>query len=106
MSSLFECYYSYTTYLTHICSESDLTDVEFDLAPLSTTLFPGVSSSVEVHSGFQDEHALTAATILAEVKSLMASKGTNNLVMVRPTPLLSECTSFTGHRLDTLLEGH
>ncbi|KAE9395851.1 alpha/beta-hydrolase [Gymnopus androsaceus JB14] len=62
--------------------ESDLTDVEFDLAPLSTTLFPGVSSSVEVHSGFQDEHALTAATILAEVKSLMASKGTNNLVMI------------------------
>jgi len=62
--------------------ESDLTDVDFFLATLSTTLFPGVSSAVEVHSGFRDEHALTADIILAEVKSLMTSKGTNNIVTI------------------------
>jgi len=62
--------------------ESDLTDVDFFLETLSTTLFPGVSSAVEVHSGFRDEHALTADIILAEVKSLMTSKGTNNIVTI------------------------
>ncbi|KAJ3728624.1 alpha/beta-hydrolase [Lentinula raphanica] len=62
--------------------ESDLTDVDIPLAALNSTLFPGVSSSVEVHTGFQNEHALTADIILAEVKSLMSSGGTNNIVAV------------------------
>lgn len=62
--------------------ESDLTDVDVPLAALNTTLFPGISSDVEVHSGFQDEHALTADVILAEVQSLMSSKATNNIVAV------------------------
>ncbi|KAH7869646.1 alpha/beta-hydrolase [Lentinula edodes] len=62
--------------------ESDLTDIDVPLAPLSSTLFPGISSDVEVHTGFQDEHALTADAILAEVKSLMSSVGTSNIVAV------------------------
>ncbi|KIK63522.1 hypothetical protein GYMLUDRAFT_57220 [Collybiopsis luxurians FD-317 M1] len=62
--------------------ESDLTDVDIPLAPLSSTLFPGISSDVQVHTGFQDEHALTADAILAEVKSLMSSKGTSKIVAV------------------------
>ncbi|KAF9072868.1 alpha/beta-hydrolase [Rhodocollybia butyracea] len=61
---------------------SDLTDVEVLLGSLDSTLFPGVSSSVEVHTGFADEHALTANAILAEVRSLMNSKATNNVVAV------------------------
>ncbi|KAF8831785.1 hypothetical protein HHX47_DHR1001030 [Lentinula edodes] len=65
-----------------LMSESDLTDIDVPLAPLSSTLFPGISSDVEVHTGFQDEHALTADAILAEVKSLMSSVGTSNIVAV------------------------
>ncbi|KAF5379874.1 hypothetical protein D9757_007206 [Collybiopsis confluens] len=62
--------------------ESDLTDVDVPLASLSSTLFPGISSAVQVHTGFQDEHALTANAILGAVKSLMSSKGTNKIVAV------------------------
>ncbi|KAJ3784012.1 Alpha/Beta hydrolase protein [Lentinula aff. detonsa] len=62
--------------------ESDLTDIDVPLATLNSTLFPGISSDVEVHTGFQDEHALTADVILAEVKSLMSSVGTNNIIAV------------------------
>ncbi|KAJ4477072.1 alpha/beta-hydrolase [Lentinula edodes] len=62
--------------------ESDLTDVEVLLASLDTSLFPGVSSSVQVHDGFKNEHAKTASVILAEVRTLMASKNTNNVMAV------------------------
>ncbi|KAJ4475797.1 Alpha/Beta hydrolase protein [Lentinula aciculospora] len=62
--------------------ESDLTDIDVPLATLDSTLFPGISSDVEVHTGFQDEHALTASIILTEVQSLMSSVGTNNIVAV------------------------
>ncbi|KAJ3762598.1 Alpha/Beta hydrolase protein [Lentinula raphanica] len=62
--------------------ESDLTDIDIPLAKPSNALFPGISSSVEVHSGFLNEHALSARSILAEVDSLMASKGVNKIVAV------------------------
>ncbi|KAJ3981804.1 Alpha/Beta hydrolase protein [Lentinula detonsa] len=61
---------------------SDLTDIDISLAKPSTALFPGISSSVEVHSGFLNEHALTANVILAKVKSIMSSKVTNNIVAI------------------------
>ncbi|KAJ3728605.1 Alpha/Beta hydrolase protein [Lentinula raphanica] len=64
------------------CRESDLTDIDIPLAKPSNALFPGISSSVEVHSGFLNEHALSARSILAEVDSLMASKGVNKIVAV------------------------
>jgi len=62
--------------------ESDLTDIEVLLASLDPKLFPGVSSGVQVHDGFRDEHAKTASAILGAVKSLMSSKGTKNVVAV------------------------
>ncbi|KAF8829146.1 hypothetical protein HHX47_DHR3000516 [Lentinula edodes] len=62
--------------------ESDLTDVEVLLASLDTSLFPGISSSVQVHDGFKNEHAKTASVILAEVRTLMASKDTKNVMAV------------------------
>ncbi|KAJ3802954.1 alpha/beta-hydrolase, partial [Lentinula aff. detonsa] len=62
--------------------ESDLTDVEVLLGSLDSSLFPGISSSVQVHDGFRDEHAKTATAILAEVKALMTSKNTKNVVAV------------------------
>ncbi|PPQ76610.1 LOW QUALITY PROTEIN: hypothetical protein CVT26_012749 [Gymnopilus dilepis] len=52
---------------------ADLTDVDFFLGPLDPTLFPGISSSIEVHSGFRDEQASTAPTILAAVQKTIAA---------------------------------
>lgn len=63
-------------------SVSLLTDVNVLQDPLDTKLFPGVSSSVKVHDGFRNAHALTAPKILAEVKSLIASKGTQSVTVV------------------------
>ncbi|KAJ7102986.1 lipase [Mycena crocata] len=50
-----------------------LTDANFVLDRLDATLFPGVSSSVEAHSGFADEHAKTATQILAAVQKALAT---------------------------------
>jgi len=61
---------------------SILTDVNILQDTLDTNLFPGVSSSVLVHDGFRNAHALTAAKILAEVKNLMASQGTQSVAVV------------------------
>ncbi|RPD55587.1 alpha/beta-hydrolase [Lentinus tigrinus ALCF2SS1-7] len=61
---------------------SDLTDVNFVMKSLDTTLFPGVPSGVQVHGGFADEHAKTASIILAEVKSLLSSTGYTNVFLV------------------------
>ncbi|KAG1745924.1 Alpha/Beta hydrolase protein [Suillus paluster] len=61
---------------------SDLTDANVPKKPLSVTLFPGVDSSVEVHSGFADEHALTASIILNEVKSLISQYNARSVTLV------------------------
>ncbi|KAF8893961.1 Alpha/Beta hydrolase protein [Infundibulicybe gibba] len=61
---------------------SDLTDVNIIRGNLDSTLFPGVSSSVTVHDGFRNEHALTAPKILAEVKRLMAAKNTKQVTVI------------------------
>lgn len=37
--------------------ESDLVDAKFELINLDSTLFPGVSSSVEAHDGFLGSHS-------------------------------------------------
>ncbi|KAJ3999235.1 hypothetical protein F5050DRAFT_1709861 [Lentinula boryana] len=58
----------------YFVGESDLTDIDIPLATPGTALFPGISSSVEVDSGFLNEHVLTAKVILAKVKSIMSSK--------------------------------
>ncbi|PIL25568.1 hypothetical protein GSI_12376 [Ganoderma sinense ZZ0214-1] len=61
---------------------SDLTDLNFGLKTLDSTLFPGVSSSVQVHGGFADQHAKTASIILTEVKNLLSSTGASTVVAV------------------------
>ncbi|KAJ6578309.1 lipase [Mycena capillaripes] len=45
-----------------------LTDAHFFLGGLDPTLFPSLSSSIEVHSGFANEHAKTATLVLAAVQ--------------------------------------
>ncbi|KAJ7291065.1 lipase [Mycena rebaudengoi] len=49
--------------------EPIITDADFFLDSLNPTLFPGISSSVETHSGFADEQAKTAQQILAAVNT-------------------------------------
>jgi len=61
---------------------ADLTDVDILMANPDPTLFPGLSSSIEVHQGFADEHAKTATTILAEVKRLLSQYGANSVTLV------------------------
>ncbi|KAH0583082.1 hypothetical protein H2248_010969 [Termitomyces sp. 'cryptogamus'] len=62
--------------------ESDLTDIEADFTNLDSTLFPGVSSSVEVHEGFAKEQAKTAATILAVVQETISAHGATQVTIV------------------------
>lgn len=59
-----------------------MTDLSIAQKNLDSTLFPGVSSSVLVHSGFADQHAKTASIILAEVKKLLSSSGASTVVSV------------------------
>ena len=47
----------YNIHLIFLYSEADLTDADVPLSPLDSTLFPGVSSSVECHDGFANEQA-------------------------------------------------
>jgi len=62
--------------------ESDLTDAEVVTGALNTTLFPSASSSVQVHDGFRDEHALTADVIYGAVTSLIHSTGVADVTCV------------------------
>ncbi|KIJ21171.1 hypothetical protein PAXINDRAFT_165906 [Paxillus involutus ATCC 200175] len=59
-----------------------VTDVDFFLTNLDSTLFPGISSSIEVHSGFKDEQAKTATLVLSAVKTAMSKYNTTSVTMV------------------------
>ncbi|EMD39926.1 hypothetical protein CERSUDRAFT_112169 [Gelatoporia subvermispora B] len=61
---------------------SDLTDTDIVMENLNTTLFPGISNSIFVHSGFANEHAKTAPAILAETRSLIQQRGADSVVLV------------------------
>ncbi|KAK7031541.1 lipase [Favolaschia claudopus] len=63
-------------------SLSLVTDSDFFLGSLDSSLFPGVSSSVEVHSGFRDEQAKTAPQILAAVQTALAQSGVKKVTLV------------------------
>lgn len=41
----------------NVCSEADATDADALLESLDPTLFPRISPSIEVHSGFANEQA-------------------------------------------------
>ncbi|OAX37109.1 alpha/beta-hydrolase [Rhizopogon vinicolor AM-OR11-026] len=59
-----------------------ITDADFFLTNLDSTLFPGISSSIEVHNGFGDAQASTATDVLAAVESAMSTYGTTSVTMV------------------------
>ncbi|KAG8733995.1 hypothetical protein FRC11_013833 [Ceratobasidium sp. 423] len=62
--------------------ESLLTDAEVVMSSLSSSLFPGVSSSVKAHDGFMKAQADTAATILAGVKSLLSAHSASKVLAI------------------------
>ncbi|KAG9313247.1 Alpha/Beta hydrolase protein [Chiua virens] len=62
--------------------ESLVTDADFFLENLDSSLFPGISSDIECHSGFADEQADTATDILAAVEQTMSQYDTTSVTMV------------------------
>ncbi|KAJ7623647.1 lipase class 3 family protein [Roridomyces roridus] len=62
--------------------QSIATDAEFGLARLNATLFPGLSSSIEAHSGFANEQAKTATAVLAAVKLAISTFGVKKVTIV------------------------
>ncbi|KAJ6475056.1 Alpha/Beta hydrolase protein [Mycena vitilis] len=61
---------------------SDLTDLNVLKGELNSTLFPNAPAGLEIHSGFRDEHALTADEIRTEVQRLIADKGAKQVTVV------------------------
>ena len=51
------CYNCTPKYILPAHSVPLVTDADFELQNLNSTLFPGIASSIMVHSGFADEHA-------------------------------------------------
>lgn len=54
-----------------------LIDADFRLDQLDTTLFPGVSSSVKTHNGFQEAQERGAKAKLAAIKKAMSERSTS-----------------------------
>ncbi|KAH8989451.1 lipase [Lactarius akahatsu] len=61
---------------------ADLTDADFFLESLDSSLFPGVPSSVEVHDGFASEQASTAPTILYFVEETLLAYDASSVTVV------------------------
>lgn len=59
-----------------------VTDVDVVLVPLNPILFPGISSDIEVHDGFQNAQASTATDVLSAVESTLSTYDTNLVTMV------------------------
>ncbi|EGN97011.1 hypothetical protein SERLA73DRAFT_185287 [Serpula lacrymans var. lacrymans S7.3] len=59
-----------------------VTDGDFFLTNLNSTLFPGIDSSIEVHNGFAGAQADTATDVLAAVESTMSTYSTTSVTMV------------------------
>ncbi|OJA11523.1 hypothetical protein AZE42_09435 [Rhizopogon vesiculosus] len=59
-----------------------LTDADFFLTTLDPTLFPGISSNIEVHNGFKDAQAATATAVLSAVKTTMSTYDTTSVTTV------------------------
>ncbi|OSX64053.1 hypothetical protein POSPLADRAFT_1136683 [Postia placenta MAD-698-R-SB12] len=69
-----------------------VTDGDITLVNLDSTLFPGLSSDIEVHEGFADAQAETATDVLSAVQSTMSTYGASKITIV-------------GHSLDSLSPG-
>ncbi|KAJ8586616.1 alpha/beta-hydrolase [Rhizopogon salebrosus TDB-379] len=65
---------------THLMA--DLTDINIRMERLDSSLFPGVDSGVEVHSGFANAQALTANIILNQAKSLISEYNANIVTLI------------------------
>ncbi|KAF8270695.1 lipase [Lactarius quietus] len=61
---------------------ADLTDADFFLTNLDSTLFPGLSSSIQVHNGFAAEQAKTAQAILAAVNGQLSQHAASSVTVV------------------------
>ncbi|KZT69281.1 lipase [Daedalea quercina L-15889] len=59
-----------------------ITDGDAVLGNLNSTLFPGVSSDVEVHQGFADAQASTASDVLSAVQTTMSKYSTSSIALV------------------------
>ncbi|KAH8833450.1 alpha/beta-hydrolase [Flagelloscypha sp. PMI_526] len=58
-----------------------LNDAFIPKGALDSNLFPGVPKGVEVHDGFKEAHADSAADVLAAVKTTMSAHSTNKIVV-------------------------
>ncbi|KAI6010401.1 Alpha/Beta hydrolase protein [Pisolithus microcarpus] len=59
-----------------------VTDADFFLTSLDSSLFPGISSDIEVHNGFMNAQASTATEVLAAVQTTMSKYGTTTVTVV------------------------
>lgn len=59
-----------------------VTDADFFLTSLDSSLFPGISSDIEVHNGFMNAQASTATELLAAVQTTMSKYGTTTVTVV------------------------
>ncbi|KIK91263.1 hypothetical protein PAXRUDRAFT_639687 [Paxillus rubicundulus Ve08.2h10] len=59
-----------------------VTDANFFLTNLNSTLFPGISSSIKVHDGFRAAQESTATNVLAAVQTAMSRYSTTSVTMV------------------------
>ncbi|KAH6915706.1 lipase [Coprinopsis sp. MPI-PUGE-AT-0042] len=59
-----------------------ITDANFFLKSLSTSLFPGVSSGVKAHDGFADAHARSANAVLSAVRTTFSRYSTSRVTVV------------------------
>ncbi|KAF7986533.1 hypothetical protein HWV62_26246 [Athelia sp. TMB] len=58
-----------------------LTDADIITENLSSSLFPGISTSIEVHSGFAGAQADAATQVLAAVKTAMSKGNTQSVTL-------------------------
>lgn len=57
-------------------------DADFFFTSLNPTYFPGVPSSVEIHSGFVDAHDSAAPTIISAVRNIIAQHGVTKVAAI------------------------
>ncbi|KAF8651854.1 hypothetical protein AX16_004628 [Volvariella volvacea WC 439] len=59
-----------------------LTNADFFLDTLNTSLFPGVPSSVKVHNGFRDAHARSASAVISATRTAISRFGATSVTVV------------------------
>jgi len=62
--------------------EADATDADLFFETLDDTFFPGISSSIETHSGFANEQAKTAREVLAAVQIAIVENNATQVTTV------------------------